>query len=91
MTTNEKRVAARTRPIRFVIAACACVLLAACGSQVPPAQFIDAQGALAGNGAAANNAGSTDGTGAGVNNAGGSSAATGSGGTGGGGSGGGGS
>jgi ABC-type branched-subunit amino acid transport system substrate-binding protein len=91
VTTSEKRVAARTRPIRFVIAACACVLLAACGSQVPPAQFIDAQGALAGNGAAVNNAGSTDGTGAGVNNAGGSSAATGSGGTGGGGSGGGGS
>jgi ABC-type branched-subunit amino acid transport system substrate-binding protein len=41
-------VAIRRRPRKVVIAAAACVVLAACGSQVPPSQFINAQNALGG-------------------------------------------
>ena len=60
------------RRVRAVVAASACILLTACGSQVPPNQFIGAQGNLAGNenggnGLAnvGNNGGSGGGTGGG--------------------------
>jgi ABC-type branched-subunit amino acid transport system substrate-binding protein len=57
-------VAIRKRPMAVVLAATACLVLAACGSAVPPSKFIDAQralyGGLGGNGA---NNGTTNGTG----------------------------
>lgn len=56
VTRKEIRVAARRRPVKLAVAAGACALLAACGSQVPPSQFVDAQGALAGNNGGLNSA-----------------------------------
>ena len=48
MRHKENRVAIGRRPMAVVLAASVCVVLAACGSQVPPSQFINAQSALAG-------------------------------------------
>jgi ABC-type branched-subunit amino acid transport system substrate-binding protein len=51
------------RPLRIAGAAAVCLGLAACGSQVPPQQFVNAQGAYAGNGG--NGTGTANGTGSG--------------------------
>ena len=46
--TKETHVIRRRRPIVIATAAACAMLLAACGSAVPPKQFVDAQGVLAG-------------------------------------------
>ncbi|HEY2167800.1 MAG TPA: ABC transporter substrate-binding protein [Jatrophihabitantaceae bacterium] len=89
---------ARTRPVAVVVAAVACLLLAACGSAVPPSQWANAQRALNGtnggngnnsttgtsnvSGNSANGTGLTGGTG-GSNGTGGTGGSSGTGGTGG--------
>ncbi|TAM80768.1 MAG: hypothetical protein EPN43_14630, partial [Jatrophihabitans sp.] len=54
-----------TRRLRALVAVSACVVLAACGSQVPPNKFFGAQGSLAGNNRRAEAATVLDGTGGG--------------------------
>jgi ABC-type branched-subunit amino acid transport system substrate-binding protein len=61
--SKERHVTTRRHRAKYGIAVAGTLLLAACGSQVPPSQFVNAQGALAGNG---NNGG---GTGAGATDA----------------------
>jgi ABC-type branched-subunit amino acid transport system substrate-binding protein len=89
-------VAIRSRTLAIVAAASACLVLAACGSQVPPSKFINAQAALGGYQNANNNGGTganpTAGpgaaTGTAANGTGGLSGTGGTGGTGSGGTGG---
>jgi ABC-type branched-subunit amino acid transport system substrate-binding protein len=58
-------VAIRKRPLAVVVAAIACLVLAACGSQVPPSKYFAAQAGLAGynNGNGNNNNGNGSGNG----------------------------
>jgi ABC-type branched-subunit amino acid transport system substrate-binding protein len=90
-TTTASRSARRRR--RFAAVAVACAVLTACGSQIPPSKFVDAQGGVAGGGTgvAAQGGGGTGGggtTGGDTTNGGGGSTG-GGGGTGGGSTGGG--
>jgi ABC-type branched-subunit amino acid transport system substrate-binding protein len=63
MITKEARVVTRRRPLRIALALGTCVVLAACGSQVPPKEFINDQGNLGGNGTASNGAANNNGGG----------------------------
>jgi ABC-type branched-subunit amino acid transport system substrate-binding protein len=100
MTRKESRVPGGRHRVRYAIAVAGCLVLAACGSQVPPSQYMDAQRALAGNGTGADGTGSAGpdggtgpdaGTGTGSSQSGSGGGSGGSGGGGSGGSGGGGS
>jgi len=51
-STRSRRLVSRRRSPLVVLAAGACVVLAACGSQVPPSKFVGAQAGLLGNGVA---------------------------------------